>query len=95
MADAVDREQMRGKIVRMLHRIRQRRDGPYKVGYSDACRDALQKLDECESLGTRAPTLCRDCANATERNTTLPYCMIHNRRKAPEDYCNYGKPDYE
>lgn len=93
MADAVDREQMRGKIVRMLHRIRQRRDGPYKVGYSDACRDALQKLDECESLGTRAVTLCQVCANATERDTTLPYCTIHNRRRAPDDYCNFGTKD--
>ena len=95
MADAVDREQVRGKIRRMQDRIRQRRDGPYKVGYADACRDAMQKLDECESLDTKAVTLCKDCDNATERDTTLPYCIIQNRRKAPDDYCNYGHKDYE
>ena len=95
MADAVDREQMRGKIVRMLHRIRQRRDGPYKVGYSDACRDALQKLEECDRLTLKAVTLCRECRNATERETTLPYCLIQNRRKAPDDYCYLGDKENE
>ena len=52
MADAIDRDQMRGKIQRMADRCKQRRDGAYKVGYSDACKDAMQKLYECTSLET-------------------------------------------
>ena len=94
MADIIDREQIRSKIVRMSHRVRQRRDGPYKVGYSDACKDALQKLDECDSL-TSDQVTCKECTHANERHTTMPYCSIHNRRKAPDDYCNYGERDYE
>lgn len=95
MADAVDREQMRGKIVRMQHRIRQRRDGPYKVGYQDACKDALQKLDECDGMRLKAVVECHECRHASERHTTMPYCALTNRRKAPDDYCRFGEKDYE
>jgi hypothetical protein len=79
----------------MQNRIKQRRDGPYKCGYNDACKDAVQKLTECPSLETTSVTRCHECRNALERQTTLPYCIIHNRRKAPDDYCNYGAPDIE
>lgn len=95
MADVIDRDQIRGKLIRMSDRIKQRRDGPYKVGYSDACKDALQKLGECPSLETDAVIRCRECRHASERHTTMPYCGIHNRRKAPEDYCNFGEKDFE
>lgn len=95
MADAIDRETMRGKLIRMENRIRQRRDGAYKCGYRDACSDALQKLDEVPSMETTAITVCKECSHATERTTTLPYCMLQNRRKAPDDYCKFGEPDYE
>lgn len=95
MADAIDRELMDGKLRRMRDRIRQRRDGPYKVGYEDACKDAVQKLNECPSLETATVTRCGKCRHANERQTTQPYCTIHNRRRAPDDYCNFGEPDYE
>lgn len=94
MADAISREQMRRKLTYMLHRLRQRRDGPYKVGYRDACNDALQKLEECDPLELNAVTRCRECAHATERQTTMPYCTIHNRRRAPDDYCNFGEHEF-
>lgn len=94
MADAVDRELIRGKILRMNDRIKQRRDGPYKIGYKDACLDALQKLEECPSLEEITVTRCRECQKATERETTMPYCLLQNRRKDPDDYCRYGEPDY-
>ncbi len=93
MADAIDRELMRGKILRMNDRIRQRRDGPYKCGYKDACLDALQKLAECPSLEVATVTRCGECRKATERTTTMPYCTVQNRRKAPDDFCNFGEPD--
>ena len=95
MTDAIDRETMRRKLAGMQNRIKQRRDGPYKCGYNDACKDAVKKLKECPSLETTSITRCHECRNALERQTTLPYCIIHNRRKAPDDYCNYGAPDIE
>ena len=95
MADAIDREQMRRKVIQMQNRIKQRRDGGYKCGYNDACKDALQKLDEIPAMETKAVTLCKYCQSATERTSTMPYCMIHNKRKAPDDWCNFGTPDYE
>ena len=95
MADAIDRETIRGKLLRMKDRIKQRRDGPYKVGYRDACQDALQKLGECPSLETDTVTRCHECRHATERTSTRPYCTIHNRRRAPDDFCNHGDPDWE
>ena len=95
MADAIDREQMDVKLQRMKNRIRQRRDGPYKVGYSDACNDAIQKLSECQRLKTATVTECKDCRNAIERDTTMPFCAIQNRRKEPEDFCKYGATDFD
>lgn len=94
MADAIDRNMMRSKLIRMENRSRQRRDGAYKSGYRDACSDALRKLRECPALETTAITRCEKCRHATERQTTMPYCTIHNRRKAPDDFCNLGEPDY-
>ena len=95
MADAIDREVMRGKLIRMENRIRQRRDGAYKCGYKDACSDAMQKLEEIPSLETATVTRCNKCRHATDRTTTMPYCMLKNRRTAPDDFCNFGDPDYE
>ncbi len=95
VADAIDRETMRGKLLRMNDRIKQRRDGPYKIGYRDACKDALQKLDEVPSMETGTIVRCSRCAHANERQTTQPYCTIHNRRRAPDDYCNFGETDFE
>jgi hypothetical protein len=95
MADAIDRETMRGKLIRMNDRIKQRRDGAYKCGYKDACSDALQKLAEIPSMETATITRCSKCQHANERQTTMPYCTIHNRRRAPDDYCNFGEPDYD
>lgn len=95
MADAIDRETMRGKLIRMQNRIRQRRDGAYKCGYKDACNDALQKLDEIPALETDTVVHCRECRHATERHSTMPYCTVHNRRRGPEDFCNFGETDYE
>lgn len=94
MADAIDREQIYGKLIRMKDRIRQRRDGAYKCGYQDACMDAIHKLSECDSLETVTVTRCGKCRHATERMTTLPYCTIHNRRRGQTDFCNFGEPDY-
>jgi hypothetical protein len=93
VTDAINREQMRMKLMRMQDRIRKRRDGPYKCGYKDACNDALQKLNECSTLASDTVTRCHECRNALERQTTLPYCIIHNRRKNPDDFCNFGEPD--
>ena len=93
-ADAIDRDQMRGKLNRMRDRVKQRRDCAYKCGYKDACNDALQKLDEIPSLEQTTVTRCRECSHATERHTTLPYCLLQNRRKDPDDYCRFGEPDY-
>ena len=95
MADAIDRETMRGKLIRMQNRIRQRRDGAYKCGYKDACNDALQKLDEIPALETDTVVHCRECRHATERHSTMPFCTVHNRRRGPEDFCNFGETDYE
>ena len=95
MADVIDREQMRGKLLRMADRIKQRRDGAYKCGYKDACSDALMKLSECSPLKTDTITKCHECRHAMERNSTMPYCTIHNRRRAPDDYCNHGENDFE
>lgn len=91
--DAIDREQMHGKLQRMRDRVKQRRDGAYKTGYKDACNDALQKLNECQSIETTAVTRCKECRHATERTTTLPYCLLQNRRKDPDDYCRFSEPD--
>ena len=95
MADAIDRETMRGKLIRMQNRIRQRRDGAYKCGYKDACSDALQKLDEIPALETDTVVHCLECRHATERHSTMPFCTVHNRRRGPEDFCNFGETDYE
>ena len=94
MADAIDREQANRKLVQMANRIKQRRDGPYKCGYVDACKDAIHKLNECDELEAVTITRCLHCRHATERTTTMPYCTIHNRRRAPDDFCNFGDPDY-
>ena len=95
MVDAIDREAMRGKLTRMNDRIKQRRDGAYKCGYKDACSDAIQKLAEIPSVELCPVTRCKVCRHATERQTTMPYCTVHNRRKGPDDFCNFGEPDYE
>ena len=94
MADAIDRDEISAKLHRMQDRIKQRREGAYKCGYRDACMDALNKLNECSSLETTTVTRCEKCRHATERTTTMPYCTIHNRRKSPDDFCNFGDPDY-
>lgn len=95
MADAIDREQLKNKLTRMMFRVRQHRNGPYKCGYMDAARDAMHAAEDCERLDTPAVVLCKNCRRATERNTTMPYCMLCNRRKDPDDFCRYGETDYE
>lgn len=95
MTDAIDREQMRRKVYTMQNRIKQRREGSYRCGYNDACKDALLKLAECDSLETDTVTRCHECRHATERTTAMPYCTVHNRRRAPNDYCNFGDKDFE
>jgi len=91
MDDVISREEMRTKLVRMKDRVRQRRDGSYKVGYEDACKDSMQKLFECASLEVVAVTRCRECRHAVENYTTQPFCTIRNRRCSPDDYCNHGE----
>lgn len=93
--NAVDRNLLSSKLHRMKDRVRQRRDGPYRCGYTDACKDAIQKLNECPEIETTAVVRCRECRHATERFTTMPYCTIHNRRRGPDDYCNFGETDFE
>ena len=91
--DAIDREMINGKLVRMIDRCKQRRDGAYKCGYLDACKDAIHKLTECPSLDTTAVIRCRICRYATERSSTMPYCTIHNRHRGPDEFCNFGETD--
>ena len=95
MADAIDREQLRSRLVRMTYRVRQHRNGPYKCGYMDAARDAIRAAEDCDQLETPAVVRCKNCRHATERCSTMPYCTIHNRRRMPEDFCNFGETDYE
>jgi len=95
MADAIDREQLRRKLMNMQNRVKQRRDGAYRCGYEDACRDALANLDRCDQLETTAVTRCINCQRSTEKQSTMVYCLLHNRSKNPNDFCNYGEPDYE
>ena len=91
--NAIDRDLIHGKLVRMLDRCKQRRDGAYKCGYRDACQDAIQKLNECDDIENTAVVRCRICRHATERYSTMPYCTIHNRHRGPEDFCNFGEMD--
>jgi len=93
--NAIDKDQLEKKLVRMQHRIRQRRDGPYKIGYNDACKDAIQKMNECDILETPTVIRCRECRHSTERQSTMVYCTIHNKRKYPDEYCNLNESDYE
>ena len=95
MADAIDRAQLRRKLMNMQQRIRQRRDGAYRCGYDDACRDALMNLNGCDQLETTAVTRCKNCRHSTEKESSMVYCMRHNRSKKPDDFCNYGDPEYE
>lgn len=95
MADAIDRNQLTGRLYRLASRIRQRKDSAYKSGYSDAIQDAIREAGDCDSLEVTTVTRCRECANASEKDTTMPFCFIQNRRKAPDDYCNLGNKDYE
>jgi len=94
MTDAIDREQMQRKIYHMRGRNQQRRDGAYKCGYQDACKDALQKLAECDQLTTATVTRCIDCRHCTEKQSTMVYCLIHNRQRDPNDFCNFGEIEY-
>lgn len=94
MADAIDRSEIRCRLKRILGRNVQRRDGAYKSGWQDAIQMALQAAEACESMETTAITRCANCRHATERTTTMPYCTIHNRHRSPEDFCNFGDPDY-
>lgn len=91
MEDVISREEIYSKIYRMKDRIRSHREGSYRRGYTDACKDAFQKLGECASLEVVTVTRCRYCRHAAERETTLPYCTVHNRRRAPDDYCKCGE----
>ena len=93
--NAINKDQLYGKLLRMKERIKQWRNGPYRCGYRDACQDAMQKLNECDILETATVIRCKECRHATERCSTMPYCTIHNRRRGPEDYCNFGETDYE
>ena len=95
MADAIDREQARGKMRSLENRTKQWKDGSFKSGYKSAVRDAIQKISECDSLETDTVTRCRDCRHASEQNTTMPYCTVHNRRRAPDDFCNFGERQFE
>ena len=95
MADAIDRSEIRCRLKRIRGKNVQRRESSYKSGWEDAIQMALHAAEACESLETTTITRCKDCVNATERNTTLPYCIIHNRTRDPEDYCNYGARDFE
>ena len=92
--DVISRDLIEGKLKRMQDRVKQRRDGSYKCGYNDACNDALQKVNECPSADTTSITYCKDCIHASDRETTMPFCIIQNRRKMPESYCENGAHDY-
>ena len=94
MVDAIDRQEMSRKLTNMMLSMQQRSHMPFRQGYIAACKDAINKLNECREIETTAVVRCRECSHATERHTTLPYCTIRNRAVEPDDYCKFGEPDF-
>lgn len=93
MGDAISRDEMKARLYKLRSRTDQWKPSSFRAGYREAVDFALSDAESCRAVDAILVTRCRECRHATERQTTLPYCMIHNRRKSPEDYCNYGDPD--
>lgn len=94
MGDAIDRDDAKTRLRRLRARTLQKKQSSFRAGYIEALELAMDAIDSCKALECTTVTECRHCRNAHERETTMPFCSIHNRRKAPSDYCNYGEPDY-
>lgn len=93
MGDAISRDEMKAKLYKLRSRTEQGKASSFRAGFRQAIDFALSDVDSCRPVEAVLITRCHECRHAAERQTTLPYCMIHNRRKSPEDYCNYGEPD--
>lgn len=93
MGDAISREEMRNRLRQIRCRTMQWRNGPFRAGFLEAMDHVSSAVESCREVEGVMVTRCKYCRHASERESTLVYCMIHNRRKDPTDYCNYGEPD--
>ena len=93
MADAISRDVVKNRIHRLKTRMQRKKPNEFQLGQLDGLEYALSIITACDALEVVAVTRCRVRRFATERTTTLPYCMVHNRRKNPDDFCNFGDPD--
>lgn len=95
MADAISRDVVKNRIHRLKTRMQRKKPNEFQLGQLDGLEYALSIITACDALEVVAVTRCKECRHATERHTTLPYCLIQNRRKDPDDYCMLSGPDEE
>jgi hypothetical protein len=93
MGDAISRDEMKARLYKLRSRTDQWKPSSFRAGYREAVDFALSDAESCRPVEAVLITRCGQCRSATERNSTMPYCMIHNRRKNPDDFCNFGAPD--
>lgn len=92
--DAISRDEMRHKLIQLRSRTAQWGSSSFRAGYRKAVDFALSDLEGCRQLEGVTVTRCKDCQYATERHATLVHCTVFNRSKNPDDFCNYGEPDF-
>lgn len=93
MGDAISRDEVLAKLYKLRSRTDQWKQGSFRAGYREAIDYAISDANNCRPVEAILITRCGKCVHATERNTTMPYCTVHNRTRSPEDYCNFGEPD--
>lgn len=93
MANVIDQDRLIRKLRALKTRTAQRKTSDYRRGQIDGIEFCIEEAENQQPMEVVAVTRCRVCRFATERTTTLPYCMVHNRRKNPDDFCNFGDPD--
>ena len=57
-------------------------------------KEAVQAVENCRSLEVCTVTRCGKCKHSTEKHSTMVYCLIHNKHKDPNDFCNFGDNDF-
>lgn len=93
MGDAISRDEMKAKLYKLRSRTDQWKASSFRAGYREAIDFALSDVENCRAVEAILVTRCHECRHATERQSTMPYCTVHNRTRSPEDYCNFGDPD--
>lgn len=91
MVDAISREEMRYRMQQIRSRATQWKQSSFRAGFLEAIDHAVSAMESCRSAEGVMVTRRKDCLHGTGRQYTTVYCLIHNRQRDPNDYCNFGE----